>query len=49
MRAREANIQTAATKVTNMPYGGNDFVCSLLNELNSKKYCNLFGFHLLYV
>ena len=21
------------------------FVCCLLNELNSKKYCNLFGFH----
>ena len=25
------------------------FVYCLLNELNSKKYCNLFGFHLLYV
>ena len=25
------------------------FVCCLLNELNSKKYCNLFSFHLLYV
>ncbi len=35
MRAHRANIQHAATKITNMPYWGNGFVCSLLNELNS--------------
>ena len=36
MRARGANIQRAATKITNMPFGGQmGFVCSLSNELNS--------------
>ena len=37
MRAHKANIQHAATKITNMPYWGQWLRLLVLNELNSNK------------
>ena len=41
MRANRANIQHAATKITNMPYWGQWLRLLVLNELNS----NYTGLH----
>ena len=42
MRARGANIQRAATKITNMPYWEQWLRLLFLNELNSN-YVRCFG------